>query len=62
MPKIRMFHGHRDDVIVEAEYPRPHEGARTIWLLYGFDGERLVEAVAFRDEREARCWSRRASS
>jgi ketosteroid isomerase-like protein len=61
VPTIRMFYGHGDDVLVEAEYPR-HDGShRTVWMLYRFDGERLVEAVAFQNEAEARSWSRPAS-
>jgi hypothetical protein len=42
---------------VKAEY-RPADGiAKTVWLLYRFDGERLVEAASFDNETQARSFS-----
>lgn len=57
MPALRMFHGHRDDVLVEAEFPQDDGSIRTVWLLYRFDGERLIEAISFPDEAQARSYS-----
>ena len=57
MPTLRMFQGHGDDVLVEAEYPRDRGSVRTVWLLYRFDGDRLVEAIGFADEEQARSYS-----
>lgn len=57
MPRLRMFHGHGDDVLVEAENPRDDGSVRTLWLLYRFDGDRLVEAIGFVDEEQARSYS-----
>lgn len=56
MPKLRMFHGHGDDVLLEAEYSRAGGGGRTVWLLYRFEGDRLVEAIGFENEAEARSY------
>jgi hypothetical protein len=52
MPKLRMFHGRGDDVFVEAEYERDDGSVRTVWLLYGFNGATLLEAIAFPDEAD----------
>lgn len=57
MPTIRMFYGQGDDVMVEAEYSGHDQSARTIWLVYRFDGDRLVEAVSFKNQEQARSWS-----
>jgi hypothetical protein len=57
MPRLRMFQGHGDDVLVEAEYPRDDGSVLTVWLLYRFDGDRLVEAIGFADEEQARSYS-----
>ena len=57
MPRLRMFQGHGDDVLVEAEYPRDDGSVLTVWLLYRFDGDRLIEAVGFADEEQARSCS-----
>jgi len=54
MPTLRMFHGRGDDVLVEAEYP---ETRRTVWFLYRFDGQELLEAIGFASEAEARAYS-----
>jgi len=54
MPTLRMFHGNGDDVLVEAEYP---ETRRTVWFLYRFDGQELLEAIGFASEAEARAYS-----
>ena len=54
MPALTMFHGRGDDVLVEAEYGRDDQRRRAIWLLYRFDGDRLVEAIGFSDEAQAR--------
>jgi hypothetical protein len=53
MPTPRMFHGRGDDVLVEAESRQDDDTVSTIWLLYRFDGDRLVEAIAFPDEAQA---------
>jgi hypothetical protein len=57
MPKLRMFHGDGDDVLVEAEYRQDDRGVRTVWLLYRFDGPKLIEAVGFPSEAQARSYS-----
>ena len=57
MPTIRMFHRNGDDVLVEAEYRPEDGGSRTVWLLYRFRGERLLEAIGFRTEAQARSYS-----
>jgi hypothetical protein len=54
VPSPRMFHGRGDDVLVEAERRPDDEHVTTIWLLYRFDGDRLIEAIAFPDEAQAR--------
>lgn len=56
-PTLRMFHGHGDDVLVEAEYTHDDGSVRTVWSLYRFDGERLIEAISFPDEAQARSYS-----
>lgn len=48
-----MFHGLGDDVLVEAEYARHDGSVRTVWLPYRFDGDRLVETVAFQNETQS---------
>lgn len=62
MPTIRMFNGHRDDVLVEAEYPGDDAGGTTVWLLYRFEGERLIEAIGFSSEAQARSYRPRSTS
>lgn len=62
MPTLRMFHGPWRRRTVEAEY-RPNDGTeKTVWLLYRFEGERLVEAVGFDNETQARSFSSRPAS
>lgn len=56
MPTIRMFNGERDDVLVEAEYLGDNRSGTTIWLLYRFEGERLIEAIGFPSEAQARSY------
>jgi hypothetical protein len=56
MPAIRMFHGERDDVLVEAEYRGESGSGTTVWLLYRFEGERLIEAIGFSSETQARSY------
>lgn len=56
MPTLRMFQGHGDDVLIEAEYTRDDGSIRTVWLLYRFDGDRLIEAISFPDEAQARSY------
>ena len=53
VPSVRMFHHLGDDVLVEAEYDDNGEPLRTVWLLFRFDGDRLLEAIAFPDEPQA---------
>jgi hypothetical protein len=48
MPSTRMFQGRGDDVLVEAEYTQDDGSARCVWLLYRFDGDRLIEANRLR--------------
>jgi SnoaL-like domain len=60
VPSVRMFHGDRDDVLVEAEYRRDGASSTTVWLLYRFQGERLVEAISFPSEEQARSYYRPA--
>jgi hypothetical protein len=57
MPTLRMFHGHGDDVLVEAEYGHNNGSERTVWLLYRFHGDRLIEAIGFPDKAEALSYS-----
>ena len=57
MPSLRMFHGEGDDVLVEAEYRRDDGSDTTLWLLYRFQGRRLVEAIGFPSETQARSYS-----
>ena len=57
MPALRMFRGNGDDVLVEAEYASEDGDVTTVWLLYRFDGQRLVEAIALPDEGQARTYS-----
>lgn len=57
MPALRMFRGNGDDVIVEAEYASEDGNSTTVWLLYRFDGQKLVEAIALPDEAQARTYS-----
>jgi hypothetical protein len=54
MPSIRMFNVERDNVLVEAEYQGEDESATTIWLLYRFEDARLIEAIGFSSEAQAR--------
>jgi ketosteroid isomerase-like protein len=54
MPSLRMFHGNGDDVLVEAEYRHDGETVTTVWLLYRFQGQRLIEAIGFPTEAQAR--------
>jgi hypothetical protein len=51
-----MFHGDGDDVLVAAEYGQEDGSARCFWLLYRFDGDRLLEAAGFDDEAQARSY------
>jgi hypothetical protein len=57
MPSLTMFHGYGDDVLVSAEYGQEDGSARCVWLLYLFDGDRLLEAVGFEDESQARSYA-----
>ena len=52
VPSLRMFHHVGDDVVVEAEYGDDGEVERTVWVLFRFHGDRLVEAIAYPDEPE----------
>lgn len=56
MPTIRMFQTERDDVLVEAECPGDNGSATTVWLLYRFEGETLIEAIGFSSEAQARSY------
>lgn len=56
MPTLRMFHGRGDDVIVEAEYQNDDAGVRTMWMVFRFEGARLIEAIGFVDEAQARSY------
>jgi hypothetical protein len=38
------------------EYRREDADPRTVWLLYRFDGDRLLEAIGFEDEAQARSY------
>jgi hypothetical protein len=57
MPSPRMFHGDGDDVLVAAEYGQEHGSAPCVWLLYRFDGDRLLEAIGFEEEAQARSYA-----
>jgi ketosteroid isomerase-like protein len=52
LPEPTMFHGRGDDVLVRAEFPQ-RLAAQPLWLVYRFDGRRLVQAVVFETEAEA---------
>jgi hypothetical protein len=56
MPSLRMFHGHGNDVLVLADYPQEDGTVSSVWLRYRFDGDRLVEAIGFEDETQARSY------
>lgn len=62
MPTLTMFHGEGDDVLAEAEYARSDGSVRTVWLLYRFEGDRLVEAISFTNEAQARSYSAATAS
>jgi hypothetical protein len=57
IPSLRMFHGDGDDVLVSAEYGQDDGSARCVWLLYRFDGDRLLEAIGFEEEAQARSYA-----
>ena len=54
MPMPVGYEAHHEDVLVHAERVVPAGGTADIWLLYRFDGQRLVEALSFDDEDRAR--------
>lgn len=56
VPTIRMFNGERDDVLVEAEYRGDDGSITSVWLLYRFEGDRLIEAIGFPTEAQARSY------
>jgi hypothetical protein len=43
-------------VLVEAEYRGDDGSGTTVWLLYRFEGERLIEAIGFSTEAQARSY------
>jgi hypothetical protein len=60
MPMPIAYEPHPEGVLVHAEHLDPQTGVKHLWLLYRFDGDRLVEALSFDDEAEARAAGRGA--
>jgi hypothetical protein len=60
MPMPIAYEPHPEGVLVHAEHLDPQKGMRHLWLLYRFEGDRLVEALSFEDEAEARADRRRS--
>jgi len=41
---------------VQADYGLQDGGAWSVWMLFRFDGNRLIEAITFEHESEARSY------
>lgn len=54
MPMPIAYEVHGEDVLVHAEQVIGNGAAGHLWLLYRFEGQRLVEALSFEDEDQAR--------
>jgi hypothetical protein len=54
MPMPTAYEAHHEDVLVHAEQLVSNGTTGHVWLLYRFEGDRLVRALSFDDEAAAR--------